>query len=118
MPIVGVMKRRFFRTLRSDRVPLIRSSRSRLDPIAFPDGRLSAILMMTLLLAASLPSGQATANRSWLGRARQTRSHQPDWVTPLIIASANLEKAVLYNTSRKLQANSTSQPAFSAMRSL
>jgi hypothetical protein len=42
---------------------------------------------------------------SWLDRATITRSSQPDWVTPLITASANLEEAVIYDTSRKLPAD-------------
>jgi hypothetical protein len=67
-----------------------------------------AILMLTVLLPAKISYGQDTTNLSWLARATQTRSHQPDWVTPLITASANLEEAVIYDTSRKLQTNGSS----------
>lgn len=38
----------------------------------------------------------------WLKRASITRTKQPNWVTPLITASANLEEAVIYDISRKL----------------
>jgi hypothetical protein len=64
--------------------------------------------MPTLILSAKISYGQATTNLSWLARATQTRSSQPDWVTPLITASANLEEAVIYDTSRKLQTNGSS----------
>src|SRR5579863_6219962 len=67
-----------------------------------------AILMLTLFLPAKISYGQDTTNLSWLARATQTRSRQPDWVTPLITASANLEEAVIYDTSRKLQTNGSS----------
>ena len=36
----------------------------------------------------------------WLERASITRAKQPDWVTPLVTASANLEEAVMM-TSRE-----------------
>jgi hypothetical protein len=64
--------------------------------------------MLTLVSPAKISLAQTTANLSWLARATQTRSHQPNWVTPLITASANLEEAVIYDTSRKLQTNDSS----------
>jgi hypothetical protein len=64
--------------------------------------------MLTLVSPTKISHGQATANLSWLARATQTRSSQPDWVTPLITASPNLEEAAIYDTSRKLQTNGSS----------
>src|SRR5260370_11098598 len=63
--------------------------------------------MRLIVIALTLGcSGSALAQDapklSWLDRATITRSSQPDWVTPLITASANLEEAVIYDTSRKL----------------
>lgn len=46
--------------------------------------------------------GQDDQSPRWLVRPSITRSKQPDWVTPLITASANLEEAVIYDISRKL----------------
>ena len=69
---------------------------------------LLATAMVTLILPAQKFYGQSTSNLSWLARATQTRSSQPDWVTPLITASANLEEAAIYDTSRKLQTNGNS----------
>jgi hypothetical protein len=102
------MKNRFFRTQR-----LGSSSVDSIRPFATPSSWLCgnsffAILTLTLLLPAKISYGQDTANLSWLARATQTRSRQPDWVTPLITASANLEEAVIYDTSRKLQTNGSS----------
>ncbi len=41
----------------------------------------------------------------WLERASITRANQPDWVTPLITASANLEEALIYDILRKIPTN-------------
>jgi hypothetical protein len=52
-------------------------------------------LKMALALGCGLFSlAQAAPKLSWLDRATLTRASQPDWVTPLITASANLEEAV------------------------
>jgi len=108
MQTVDGMKSRLFRTRRlaSSGVDLIR-------PFATVSGRLrrgrvGTILMLALLLPANISYGQAPENLSWLARATQTRSSQPDWVTPLITASANLEEAAIYDISRKLQTNGSS----------
>jgi hypothetical protein len=66
------------------------------------------MLLMMMLFPMKFLYGQAPAELSWLARTTQTRSSQPDWVTPLITASANLEEAAIYDTSRKLQANGSS----------
>ncbi len=55
--------------------------------------------------SCSFALAQDAPKLSWLDRATITRSSQPDWVTPLITASANLEEAVIYDTSRKLPAD-------------
>jgi hypothetical protein len=58
---------------------------------------------MVLVLGCGGASRAQTAPQlSWLDRATITRSSQPNWVTPLITASANLEEAVIYDTSRRL----------------
>jgi Putative MetA-pathway of phenol degradation len=68
----------------------------------------SAIRRIAIALTlgcSSLALAQQAPKLSWLDRATITRSSQPDWVTPLITASANLEEAVIYDTSRKLPAS-------------
>jgi hypothetical protein len=65
----------------------------------------SGIRFMAIALTfacSSFALAQGTPTLSWLDRATITRSNQPDWVTPLITASANLEEAVIYDTSRRL----------------
>lgn len=68
---------------------------------------LSATAMLLVLMSGRLSQAQNTDHISWLDRATKTRSAQPDWVTPLITASANLEEATIYDTSRKIPANGT-----------
>jgi hypothetical protein len=60
--------------------------------------------MLLMMSAAGFALAQNAPKLSWLDRATITRSSQPNWVTPLITASANLEEAVIYDTSRKLPA--------------
>lgn len=55
-----------------------------------------------ILVWSNFALAQGVPTLSWLDRATITRSNQPDWVTPLITASANLEEAVIYDTSRRL----------------
>jgi hypothetical protein len=66
----------------------------------FSGTRLIAIALA--MSCSNLALARRAATPSWLERATMTRSHQPDWVTPLITASANLEEAVIYDTSRRL----------------
>jgi hypothetical protein len=108
MQTIHETKNRFSRAQRigSNRVDSIR--RSATLSRWFRWGPLSAIFMLTLVSPAKISYGQTTANLSWLARATQTRSSQPDWVTPLITASANLEEAAIYDTSRKSQAKGSS----------
>ena len=68
---------------------------------------LSVTAMLLVLMSGRFSQAQSTEHISWLDRATKTRSAQPDWVTPLITASANLEEATIYDTSRKIQANGT-----------
>jgi hypothetical protein len=67
----------------------------------------AGVLVLAALLAGRCCSAQSTNHLSWLDRATRTRAQQPDWVTPLITSSANLEEATIYDTSRKLQPNGT-----------
>jgi hypothetical protein len=60
------------------------------------------VVMALLLVCGGFALAQSAPTLSWLDRATITRSSQPNWVTPLITASANLEEAVIYDTSRKL----------------
>ena len=60
---------------------------------------------MIVLVAGSAAFGQDDGSPRWLERASTTRAKQPDWVTPLITASANLEEAVIYDISRKIPTN-------------
>lgn len=66
-----------------------------------------SIVLLGLIVARALvwvssAQAQSDTRLSWLDRATITRSSQPDWVTPLITASANLEEAPIYDISRKL----------------
>ncbi len=56
-------------------------------------------------VAGSVAFAQDDGSPHWLERASITRARQPDWVTPLITASANLEEAVIYDISRKIPTN-------------
>src|ERR1700730_1179145 len=67
--------------------------------------RLSLRIMMIGLVAGSAAFAQDEGSPRWLERASITRAKQPDWVTPLITASANLEEAVIYDISRKIPTN-------------
>jgi len=67
----------------------------------------ASLLVLLFLLMGRCCSAQSVNHLSWLDRASKTRSDQPDWVTPLITSSANLEEATIYDTSRKLQSNGT-----------
>jgi hypothetical protein len=57
------------------------------------------------LACSNLVLAQNAPKLTWLDRATITRSSQPDWVTPLITASPNLEEAVIYDVSRRLPVN-------------
>jgi hypothetical protein len=67
--------------------------------------RLSLRIMVIGLVAGSAAFAQDDGSPRWLERASITRAKQPDWVTPLITASANLEEAVIYDISRKIPTN-------------
>jgi hypothetical protein len=67
--------------------------------------RLSLCILMIGLMAGSGAFAQDDGAPRWLERASITRAKQPDWVTPLITASANLEEAVIYDISRKIPPN-------------
>jgi hypothetical protein len=68
--------------------------------------RLLLLSTVAIVTAAGRPvCGQDQPSPQWLVRPSSTRSQQPDWVTPLITASANLEEAVIYDLSRKLPSN-------------
>jgi hypothetical protein len=67
--------------------------------------RLSLRIMMIGLVAGSAAFAQDDGSPRWLERASITRAKQPDWVTPLITASENLEEAVIYDISRKIPTN-------------
>jgi Putative MetA-pathway of phenol degradation len=63
------------------------------------------VSLWIMIIGLALESGafaQDNGTPRWLERASLTRSKQPDWVTPLITASANLEEAVIYDMSRKI----------------
>lgn len=70
-----------------------------------------ASILSVLAIVALMPFGQPAFGQEsdnaprWLKRASITRSQQPNWVTPLITASANLEEAFIYDISRKLPQN-------------
>ena len=70
-------------------------------------GMLSVLLWIVIigLVAGSVAFSQDNGSPHWLERASITRARQPDWVTPLITASANLEEAVIYDISRKIPTN-------------
>ena len=57
------------------------------------------------LMTSTRAFAQDAGSPRWLERASITRAKQPDWVTPLITASANLEEAGIYDVSRKIPAN-------------
>jgi hypothetical protein len=61
------------------------------------------VIAWTAILSGALAKAQEPTHISWLDRATITRASQPNWVTPLITASANLEEAPIYDISRKLQ---------------
>lgn len=67
--------------------------------------RIAATLLVISACFISSSLAQEDRNLSWLDRASRTRSQQPDWVTPLFTASANLEEATIYDVTRKLEAN-------------
>ena len=60
------------------------------------------ITIASTAIWGSTAQAQSDRGLSWLDRATITRSSQPNWVTPLITASANLEEAVIYDISRRL----------------
>ncbi len=64
--------------------------------------RMRFIVIALTLGCSGSALAQDAPKLSWLDRATITRSSQPDWVTPLITASANLEEAPIYDISRKL----------------
>jgi hypothetical protein len=66
------------------------------------------VSLWTVIIGLAAGSGafaQDDGSPRWLERASITRAKQPDWVTPLITASANLEEAVIYDISRKIPPN-------------
>jgi Putative MetA-pathway of phenol degradation len=66
------------------------------------------ISLWIMIIGLALESGafaQDDGSPRWLERASITRAKQPDWLTPLITASANLEEAVIYDISRKIPTN-------------
>jgi hypothetical protein len=68
--------------------------------------RLLLLTTVATVMAVGHPAfAQDEQSPTWLIRPSITRSEQPDWVTPLITASANLEEAVIYDISRKLPSN-------------
>ena len=84
----------------------LRMSSQLRDPIAGAAIRLLLLSAVASVAAAGRPLlGQDEQSPTWLVRPSITRSQQPDWVTPLITASANLEEAVIYDISRKLPPN-------------
>ncbi len=68
---------------------------------------LSLWIVMIGLMAGTGAFAQDDGSPRWLERASITRAKQPDWVTPLITSSANLEEAVIYDISRKTPTNGT-----------
>jgi hypothetical protein len=70
-------------------------------------GILRALLWIAIigLTVESDAFAQDDGSPRWLERASISRAKQPDWVTPLITASANLEEAVIYDISRKIPTN-------------
>ena len=60
------------------------------------------VVALCYLLHLPAAAAQDSGSPGWLNRASITRAEQPDWVTPLITASANLEEAVIYDFSRKI----------------
>jgi hypothetical protein len=67
--------------------------------------RISLWIVMIRLVAGTGAFAQNDGSPRWLERASITRAKQPDWVTPLITASANLEEAFIYDISRKIPTN-------------
>jgi hypothetical protein len=67
--------------------------------------RISLWVMIIGLALDSSAFAQDDGSPRWLVRASITRAKQPDWLTPLITASANLEEAVIYDISRKIPTN-------------
>jgi hypothetical protein len=67
--------------------------------------RISLGIVIIGLMAGTGAFAQDAGSPRWLERASITRAKQPDWVTPLITASANLEEAVIYDISRKIPTN-------------
>lgn len=63
------------------------------------------LLFVIFLFEPPATQAQSTSTLSWLDRASRTRARQPDWVTPLFTASANLEEATIYDLTRKLEPN-------------
>jgi hypothetical protein len=66
-------------------------------------------ILLFLVFGFEVPaaSAQNTTGLNWLDRASRTRAQQPDWVTPLFTASANLEEATINDVTRKLEPNGT-----------
>lgn len=64
-------------------------------------------LVFAMFLFGSPAALAQSASLNWLDRASRTRSQQPDWVTPLFTASANLEEATINDVTRKLEPNGT-----------
>jgi Putative MetA-pathway of phenol degradation len=67
--------------------------------------RISLGIVIIGLTAGTGAFAQDDGSPRWLERASITRAKQPDWVTPLITASANLEEAGIYDVSRKIPTN-------------
>jgi len=57
----------------------------------------------TTVLWGAVIEAQQPTHLSWLDHATISRSSQPDLVTPLITAFANLEEAPIYDVSRRLE---------------
>lgn len=66
-----------------------------------------ALLFVIFLFAVPATPAQNTRGLNWLDRASRTRARQPNWVTPLFTASANLEEATINDVTRKLEPNGT-----------
>lgn len=67
--------------------------------------RVSLWIAMIGLMAGTGAFAQDDGSPRWPERASITRANQPDWVTLLITASANLEEAAIYDISRKMSTN-------------
>jgi Putative MetA-pathway of phenol degradation len=86
----------------SKSAPLLGHDKPRISCVLRHALAATKVIVDATILWGALANAQEPTHFSWLDRATMTRSNQPDWVTPLITASANLEEAPIYDISRRL----------------